>query len=199
MKKFLLAFLALFATFAFAAPPTGTLSGTVSSVNAPAKVTLTWNVVGASACTASGGWTGTKAVSGTQTLTAAIEGPTSYKLSCSGAAGTATLSWVPPTQNMDGSPLTDLAGYKIRYGTSTNAMTTVIDVTDPLAKERVITGLGAATWYFNIAAYNAAKVEGPASTPPVSKAIVLDSTEFTFTAEVKPRPAAVTGIAVVQQ
>ncbi len=32
--------------------------------------------------------------------------------------GTATLSWTPPTQNTDGSPLTDLAGYRVYWGTS---------------------------------------------------------------------------------
>ena len=28
-----------------------------------------------------------------------------------------TLSWDPPTTNADGTPLTDLAGYKVYYGT----------------------------------------------------------------------------------
>jgi len=32
--------------------------------------------------------------------------------------GTALLSWTAPTENSDGSPLTDLAGYKIHYGSS---------------------------------------------------------------------------------
>ena len=34
------------------------------------------------------------------------------------ATGSATLSWLPPTTNIDGSPLTNLAGYKIYWGTS---------------------------------------------------------------------------------
>ena len=33
-----------------------------------------------------------------------------------GAPGSATLSWVPPTRNTDGSALTRLAGYRIYYG-----------------------------------------------------------------------------------
>jgi hypothetical protein len=32
-------------------------------------------------------------------------------------SGQATLSWDPPTTNVDGTPLTDLAGYKVYYGT----------------------------------------------------------------------------------
>lgn len=43
-------------------------------------------------------------------------------------AGTAMLSWNPPTQNMDGSTLNDLAGYKIYWGTSSGAYTNSIDV-----------------------------------------------------------------------
>ena len=31
--------------------------------------------------------------------------------------GSMSLSWTPPTQNTDGSALTDLAGYKLYYGT----------------------------------------------------------------------------------
>ena len=34
------------------------------------------------------------------------------------ANGSATLAWQPPTANVDGTPLTNLAGYVIRYGTS---------------------------------------------------------------------------------
>jgi hypothetical protein len=35
-----------------------------------------------------------------------------------GALGSMTLSWTPPTQNTDGTALTDLAGYRIYYGIS---------------------------------------------------------------------------------
>lgn len=34
------------------------------------------------------------------------------------ALGSMSLSWTPPTENTDGSALTDLAGYRIYYGTS---------------------------------------------------------------------------------
>src|SRR5262245_53773176 len=32
------------------------------------------------------------------------------------ATGSVTLSWTPPTQNEDGSALTNLSGYEVRYG-----------------------------------------------------------------------------------
>ncbi len=43
-------------------------------------------------------------------------------------AGTASLSWVAPTTNVDGTPLTDLAGYKIYYGTSSGNYTSNINI-----------------------------------------------------------------------
>ncbi len=37
--------------------------------------------------------------------------------------GEVTIAWVAPTSNVDGSPLTDLAGYKIYYGPATGDYT----------------------------------------------------------------------------
>ena len=42
--------------------------------------------------------------------------------SSGGGNGTATLAWQPPTQNTDGSPLTNLKGYKIHYGTAVGSL-----------------------------------------------------------------------------
>lgn len=44
-----------------------------------------------------------------------------------GGTGVATLSWTPPTTNADGTPLTDLAGFKVYYGTSSQNYTAVVD------------------------------------------------------------------------
>ena len=46
------------------------------------------------------------------------------------SSGTVTLSWTPPTQNVDGSYLTDLAGYNIYYGTHPDKLYTSIMVYD---------------------------------------------------------------------
>ena len=40
--------------------------------------------------------------------------------------GAVTLSWTPPTQNTDGSVLTNLSGYRIHYGTSPSALNQTI-------------------------------------------------------------------------
>ena len=47
------------------------------------------------------------------------------------ALGSATLSWTAPTQNDDGSPLTDLAGFKIYYGTAPGNHPTSIQIANP--------------------------------------------------------------------
>jgi hypothetical protein len=95
--------------------PTVSLNVTIASRNVP---TVTWTSSGATSCVASGGWSGTKAVSGTQVLPA-ITASTTYTLTCSSAAATSLmLEWTRPTENTDGSALTDLAGFNIFYGTS---------------------------------------------------------------------------------
>jgi hypothetical protein len=66
--------------------------------------------------------------------------------------GNANLSWSVPTLNTNGTALTDLSGYTIRYGTSPTALTQSITITDPTATSHTITGLAAGTWYFAIAA-----------------------------------------------
>ena len=53
-------------------------------------VTLTWTTSNASSCTASGSWSGSKALSGSETLTPDSEGQKNYTLTCSNSAGTST-------------------------------------------------------------------------------------------------------------
>ena len=42
--------------------------------------------------------------------------------------GTATLTWDPPTTNVDSTPLTDLAGYKLYYGSASGSYIVTIDI-----------------------------------------------------------------------
>jgi Putative Ig domain len=69
-------------------------------------------------------------------------------------SGSATLYWVPPTQNTNGTPITNLAGYHIYYGTSANALTTTITVEGSSSTTYTITNLSAGTYYFSVVAYN---------------------------------------------
>jgi hypothetical protein len=73
--------------------------------------------------------------------------------------GAATVSWVAPTQNSDGSPLTSLAGYTIYYGTSAASLTQTIKVASAGASSYVVTNLSSGTWYFAVAAYTNAGVQ----------------------------------------
>jgi len=78
-------------------------------------------------------------------------------------AGTATLTWTAPTQNTDGSPLVDLAGYRVYHGTSPDALTDVVQVTDAAATTYAFNQLGSGTHYFAVAAYTASGVESALS------------------------------------
>ena len=71
-----------------------------------------------------------------------------------GAPNSATLSWVPPTTNVDETPLTDLAGYKIYYGTSSGNYTEVVDTNDSLSTEYTLGNLAPGTYYFAATAYD---------------------------------------------
>ena len=77
--------------------------------------------------------------------------------------GSATLSWTPPTQNEDGSPLTGLKGYKIQYGQSASGLDTVLDIPNPGISTAVVENLSPATWYFAVKAYNSDGVESSLS------------------------------------
>lgn len=60
----------------------------------------------------------------------------------------ATLDWVPPTTNTNGSALTDLRGYRIYYGTRSNQLTNKIAITTPGMATYVIDGLPIGTTYY---------------------------------------------------
>jgi hypothetical protein len=79
--------------------------------------------------------------------------------------GYANLTWTAPTQNVDGSPLTNLAGYEVRYGLSQSAMRQAIDIRNPGTTTVRIEGLTTGTWYFTVAAYTNIGVH---SSPSVS-------------------------------
>lgn len=84
--------------------------------------------------------------------------------------GTARLSWTPPTQNADGTPLRDLSGYVVRYGRSPSALNRREMVGDPRATEFVVEGLGAGKWYFAVSAVTKSGAESAAG-KVVSKTI----------------------------
>jgi hypothetical protein len=77
--------------------------------------------------------------------------------------GAATLSWTAPDQNTDGSALTNLAGYRIYYGTSANDLDQVISISNVGITAYVVDDLTAGTYYFSIRAYTSAGTESSLS------------------------------------
>ncbi|MGE0624801.1 MAG: hypothetical protein AB7I04_17455 [Pseudomonadales bacterium] len=119
--------------------PTLSFSASSQTVNAGGSVTLSWSSSNATACTAGGAWSGSRSTSGSQQV-GPINAASTFSLTCSGpggnvmqmlnvdAVGPVSLSWVAPTENVDGTTLNDLAGYRIYYGTESRAYGNMVDV-----------------------------------------------------------------------
>ena len=75
------------------------------------------------------------------------------------ADGSITLSWTAPTQNEDGSALTDLAAYKFYYGTSPGSYSNQVRVDNPGLTMYVLENLTPATYYVAATAINSSGVE----------------------------------------
>lgn len=81
-----------------------------------------------------------------------------------------TLSWTPTTQNTDGTSLTNLAGYRIVYGTSATALTQTIEVPNAGVSSYFVENLAPATYFFAVRAYTTAGIES-ANSNIASKAV----------------------------
>jgi hypothetical protein len=68
------------------------------------------------------------------------------------ATGSATLSWLPPTQNTDGTPLTNLSGYRVYWGTSQGSYPNSVALNNPGLSSYVVNQLTPATWFFTVTA-----------------------------------------------
>jgi hypothetical protein len=79
--------------------------------------------------------------------------------------GSVTLNWAAPTANTDGSTLTNLAGYRIYYGTSASNLNQTVTVANPGLTTYTIDELTTGTWYFAIASYISGGTESAASNP----------------------------------
>ena len=73
--------------------------------------------------------------------------------------GTALVSWTPPTENTDNSALSDLAGYKIYYGTSPGDYDNTITINNSGLSSYLLENLAASDWYFVMTAFNLSGIE----------------------------------------
>lgn len=69
-------------------------------------------------------------------------------LSRCASAGEMAFTWQAPPSNCNGTPVTDLAGYQIIYGTAK------VDIADPAATSYTARGLTPGRWWAGITAYN---------------------------------------------
>jgi len=100
---------------------TPALSASATSIAPGGAVTLTWATANASSCTASGGWSGTLAASGSQSVTAAATaGSETFTLNCTDSAGdTGSNSVALDVQPAPSTPTLTLASSSIQAGSST--------------------------------------------------------------------------------
>lgn len=130
---------------------TGGLSGTPPTAGTFANIIIT----------VSDGKTSTSLAPFTLNVTAAPTSP---------ALGSARLSWTPPTGRSDGSTLSNLAGYKIRYGTSADNYTQLVSINGAGITSYTVENLDKGTYYFVVTAVDASGVESNFSNA-VSKSI----------------------------
>jgi hypothetical protein len=78
------------------------------------------------------------------------------------ATGDATLSWAPPTERVDGTPLETVSGYRIYYGRDPKQFEHEIEVDREVTKYR-IENLESGDWYFAVAAISEEGLESAPS------------------------------------
>jgi len=116
-------------------PTTGRLSGTPTTAQAGAYADILIAVSDGNASAS------------LPAFTIAVEQP---------ATQSVTLSWQAPTLNEDGTPLTDLTGYEVRYGESAGQYSQTLSLPSAALTSVTIEDLAPATWYFAVKAVNSA-------------------------------------------
>jgi hypothetical protein len=79
------------------------------------------------------------------------------------SSGSASLSWTPPTTTTSGGSLTNLAGYRIYYGTSPSSLSRTVQLSNAGLTRYVLNDLSPATYYFSIRAYTSGGSESSGS------------------------------------
>lgn len=76
--------------------------------------------------------------------------------------GSARLYWVEPTKNTNGTPISNLGGVRLYYGTSASNLSHMVQVPSPTTAY-TIGNLAAGVWYFAAAAYTTGGTQGARS------------------------------------
>jgi len=83
-------------------------------------------------------------------------------------SSSALVSWTAPTTNTDGTTLTDLAGFRIYYGTSAAALNSTADAAGAATRSFRVGSLVPGTYYFSVTAYTSAGAESSRTAPVVA-------------------------------
>lgn len=150
-------------TVAIAAQPSVNLSAADAVVPKGGSTQLSWSSSNAESCSASADWSGAKATSGSQSV-GPINAKATFTLTCSNGVGqnaattisvavndSLILSWQTPTENVDGTALTDLAGFKLYYGTSSGSYSDSLNIAGPSTTSYTLT-LPSGEYYFAMTA-----------------------------------------------
>jgi hypothetical protein len=79
------------------------------------------------------------------------------------STGSVTVNWSTPTQNTNGTPLVNLAGFRIFYSTNPNNLSQSAQIANPGITSYVLSNLAPGTWYIGLADYTAAGVQSSLS------------------------------------
>lgn len=183
---------------AVALAPTVTLTASPTSGSAPLTTTLTWASSNADSCTASNGWTGTKSLSGTETITG-LSASRTFTLTCLQSTGSERVTWTAPAQNTDGTALTNLAGFQLFHSTTSAGVSTAtpIEVPGATVTTFTITGLPTGLRYFGAKAVNSLGVASDMSAL-VSATVALQSASASVSVTVATKPMPPTLVSVSQ-
>lgn len=77
--------------------------------------------------------------------------------------GSATLSWTKPTQNIDGTPLVDLAGYRVYYGNDPSNLDQRLELPSADLTSVSVEELRSGTYFFAVKAFNTSAMESALS------------------------------------
>jgi hypothetical protein len=75
------------------------------------------------------------------------------------ASRSVTLTWYPPTQTIDGAPLSNLRGYRIYWGTEAGRYTNSVTLDNAGLASYVVEQLTPARWHFAVTALTSNGIE----------------------------------------
>jgi serine protease len=109
--------------------PAVTLTASPSTISSGGSATLSWSTANVTSCSAAGGWSGSKATNGSQSVSPS--GTTTYTLTCTGSSGSASGSATvtvaggsgPPQVFLDAFPDTVAPGGSVGLGWATTGAT----------------------------------------------------------------------------